>query len=36
MKKEYVYIISGIALIGLGSAWYFIFRGKGKSKYEKV
>jgi LPXTG-motif cell wall-anchored protein len=35
MSKGYVYIISGVALLGVGSALYFWRRGKAKSKYEK-
>ena len=34
MKKGYVYIISGVALLGVASALFFWRRGKGKSKIE--
>tara|TARA_R110000772_G_scaffold237824_1_gene349727 strand:- start:57 stop:167 length:111 start_codon:yes stop_codon:yes gene_type:complete len=36
MKKGYIYILSGIGVIGFGVALYYITRGKGKSKYEKA
>lgn len=36
MKKSYLYILSGLSIITLSSAWYFWRRGKGKSKYEEV
>tara|TARA_R110000824_G_scaffold32247_10_gene104291 strand:- start:1292 stop:1399 length:108 start_codon:yes stop_codon:yes gene_type:complete len=35
MKKGYIYILSGLGIIGIGSAFYFWRRGKGKSKIEK-
>ena len=34
MKKGYVYIISGLSVIGVATILYFWRRGKGKSKVE--
>ena len=34
MKKGYIFIISGISILGLATILYYWRRGKGKSKVE--
>ena len=35
MRKGYKYIVTGLVISMIGSALYFLFRGKEKSNIEK-